>query len=155
MGFGAKPRWVGNEGEALPPYSPELAVSECSHHERGFGSKTVVCQRDNHIIYRCLFSLFCQEIYHSKKTLCGIIIPARIEGKNYYPAVIFCYIMIYKIVSDCGGVFAHVIFFIFIIRAVLPVGIEYCTLFAYGEVTVVFLKGLLIAKGQDDDSAVV
>ena len=33
MGFGAKPQWVGNEGEALPPYSPELAVSE------GLGAK--------------------------------------------------------------------------------------------------------------------
>ena len=38
MGFGAKPRWVGNEGEALP-YSPELAVSECSQLSEGLGAK--------------------------------------------------------------------------------------------------------------------
>ena len=39
MGFGAKPRWVCNEGEALPPYSPELAVSECSQPSEGLGAK--------------------------------------------------------------------------------------------------------------------
>ena len=39
MEFGAKPRWVGNEGEALPPYSPELAVSECSQLSEGLGAK--------------------------------------------------------------------------------------------------------------------
>ena len=39
MGFGAKPRWVGNEGEALPPYSPELAVSECSQTNEDLGAK--------------------------------------------------------------------------------------------------------------------
>ena len=53
MGFGAKPRWFGNEGEALPI----LSRARCERmltDKRGFGGKTVVCQRDNHI-YKCLW----------------------------------------------------------------------------------------------------
>ena len=38
MGFGAKPRWVGNEVDPSP-YSPELAVSECSQLSEGLGAK--------------------------------------------------------------------------------------------------------------------
>ena len=37
MGFVAKPRWVGNEGEALPVLSSELAVSERSQTSEGLG----------------------------------------------------------------------------------------------------------------------
>ena len=46
-GFGAKPRWVGYEGEALPL----LSRARCERMltaERGFGGKTVVYQVDNH-----------------------------------------------------------------------------------------------------------
>ncbi len=50
--------------------------------------------------------------------------------------------MIYIIVSNCGGVFANVIFFIFIIRAVLLIGIEHCTLFAYGNINAFWDKGV-------------
>ena len=34
-GSGAKPQWVGNEGEALPVLTPEFAVCECTQPNEG------------------------------------------------------------------------------------------------------------------------